>query len=720
MADAGIRLTIEGEKEFRAALAECDTAVKNNQKALKLLTEEYKLNDAGMKDVTSGFGSMADAAEILATKGRVLADSIEVQSEKVGLLDARVQEASETYGEHDKRTEALRGQLYEASIALTKLTAEQEKNRQETENARNSTAQYDEAVKTLEAQLAANQAELKAMGGGLEALEKEYGSLGKSSEDLQKKEENLRKQNEALAAQNGKLSDSIAKQRELTDALAQAQETAAKRYGEGSTQAEAYRKKIAEATGQLDAMERELRENEGAIRDNNQALEDGGKSGGGLRDVLGQIEEMTGVKIPKGIETMIGGGDIGLIGAAGAAGGIVKVFAELEKKILQIMEETAGWAADITTKSTELDLSTEEYQELEYAAGKMNTEMSVFERALDKISQKAGDAELAQVRLTQQIEEQKGTVRDAWVEWNRIDQLVTDTNWSVWKEDWQAAKAVYDDASKALSDMEGELADATEYWDKYGISLQDNNGNAKRSIDLLYELLDAYAEMPPGIERTAEMTDLFGKSASKLKPLVENGSTALRDYMEEAVRVGAVVKEDETALYDYWQAQQNVYDSIMNATHKKALMEFKDAGTTIGGAYAYATTMLEGFKSAAKEGMPHGFWGTLFGGILNLFGGADTSGTIPPKSTGSGGKYASGTNYAPGGYALVGERGPEIVDLPRGSKVYPNGVIPAALSGGTTVNESNVYNVTIDAGSVREFSDIVRIAQGARVGMRRG
>ena len=67
MADAGIRLTVEGEKEFRAALAECDTAVKNNQKALKLLTEEYKLNDAGMSDATSGFGSMAEAQQILAT-----------------------------------------------------------------------------------------------------------------------------------------------------------------------------------------------------------------------------------------------------------------------------------------------------------------------------------------------------------------------------------------------------------------------------------------------------------------------------------------------------------------------------------------------------------------------------------------------------------------------------------------------------------------------------
>lgn len=34
--------------------------------------------------------------------------------------------------------------------------------------------------------------------------------------------------------------------------------------------------------------------------------------------------------------------------------------------------------------------------------------------------------------------------------------------------------------------------------------------------------------------------------------------------------------------------------------------------------------------------------------------------------------YAQGTNFAPGGWALVGEQGPELVELPRGSKVYTN------------------------------------------------
>jgi hypothetical protein len=36
--------------------------------------------------------------------------------------------------------------------------------------------------------------------------------------------------------------------------------------------------------------------------------------------------------------------------------------------------------------------------------------------------------------------------------------------------------------------------------------------------------------------------------------------------------------------------------------------------------------------------------------------------------------YATGTSFAPGGLALVGERGPEVVNLPRGSQVIPHGL----------------------------------------------
>lgn len=43
--------------------------------------------------------------------------------------------------------------------------------------------------------------------------------------------------------------------------------------------------------------------------------------------------------------------------------------------------------------------------------------------------------------------------------------------------------------------------------------------------------------------------------------------------------------------------------------------------------------------------------------------------------------YAMGTDYAPGGLALVGEQGPEIVRLPRGSQVIPNHRLNGEMGG---------------------------------------
>jgi hypothetical protein len=53
------------------------------------------------------------------------------------------------------------------------------------------------------------------------------------------------------------------------------------------------------------------------------------------------------------------------------------------------------------------------------------------------------------------------------------------------------------------------------------------------------------------------------------------------------------------------------------------------------------------------------------------------------------GSFATGTNYAPGGMAMVGERGPELVNLPRGSTVTPHGLAdirPRASAGPVVIN----------------------------------
>lgn len=59
--------------------------------------------------------------------------------------------------------------------------------------------------------------------------------------------------------------------------------------------------------------------------------------------------------------------------------------------------------------------------------------------------------------------------------------------------------------------------------------------------------------------------------------------------------------------------------------------------------------------------------------------------------------FASGTNSAPGGLALVGERGPELVNLPRGSQVIPARSTAQMMAGGAGGAVTLSYAPVIDA-----------------------
>lgn len=89
--------------------------------------------------------------------------------------------------------------------------------------------------------------------------------------------------------------------------------------------------------------------------------------------------------------------------------------------------------------------------------------------------------------------------------------------------------------------------------------------------------------------------------------------------------------------------------------------------------------------------------------------------------------FANGTSFAPGGLAVVGERGPEIVNLPRGSQVYSN-EMSRRMAGGVTV--APVFHLNMSGGSVdqnmaalqqRLLPEIERVAVAAvRNSQRRG
>lgn len=85
-----------------------------------------------------------------------------------------------------------------------------------------------------------------------------------------------------------------------------------------------------------------------------------------------------------------------------------------------------------------------------------------------------------------------------------------------------------------------------------------------------------------------------------------------------------------------------------------------------------------------------------------------------PDPTGYVPGFAMGTSYAPGGLALVGERGPELVNLPRGAQVYTARETRQMLASGSAAPTSGGqnYQITINQyNTVRDEIDIAALTE---------
>ena len=74
-------------------------------------------------------------------------------------------------------------------------------------------------------------------------------------------------------------------------------------------------------------------------------------------------------------------------------------------------------------------------------------------------------------------------------------------------------------------------------------------------------------------------------------------------------------------------------------------------------------------------------------------------------------RNASGTRDFSGGRTWVGEEGPELVTLPRGTKIEPTRE--------SNKVEYNTFNITIDAKNVSDFNKVVELARNQRMAERR-
>lgn len=128
----GLKIGIEGEKDFKRAIADINKDFRVLSSELKSVTSQFDTNDRSIKN--------------LSAQNEVLNKQIENQKNKISTLKAALDNAASSFGENDKRTKEWQIKLNNAEAELNKMNRQLETNKKDMESAENATDEESKAL----------------------------------------------------------------------------------------------------------------------------------------------------------------------------------------------------------------------------------------------------------------------------------------------------------------------------------------------------------------------------------------------------------------------------------------------------------------------------------------------------------------------------------------------------------------------------------------------
>ena len=592
--------------------------------------------------------------------------------------------------------------------------------------------EYREAIKNIDAGLKVLRAEMTLTS---ESFKDNAGSI------------------DALNAKNDVLERTISSQKEKIDTLKVALKDAADAFGESDNKTMEWQKKLNYAQADLLKLERELENNTDAIKnqsdaleEQNDAIEESTDNYRGFGDAISSAADKLGVSLPQGATNAMNGlGNLNMktVAVMGGFAALAAAVIKAEKALFDMTVEAAAAADEIITLSAQTGLSKTALQEFSYATDLLDVSMDTLRQSL--------------AQLTNNMQTAMTGSGDMYAAFERLGVSVSDTNGSM-----RDAREVFYEAIDALGAMENATERDALAMDIFGESAQQLNpliiaGSdglrklAQEANDTGYVLDDlALAKLgavDDAMRRLENSRDTFTKNlAVQFAPTVETSlgnMSEMIDKVGEALEKSGVVKSFDSILESASMLLIPLGELIGSVLPVlKPLLD--NVAWTIA-LIADTLTVISGFLNRdigmIKQGL--GMTGNsaqnrLYGNSRGWTYDSATGSWKDPsvvtmqdkysqynewsRSGGAGsyeywernvyGRNAAGTQNWRGGLSWVGENGPELVYLPQGSRVQT-----AQESRGQ--GGGDVYYITIDAKSVREFNDIVRMAQTARMRTRK-
>lgn len=568
----------------------------------------------------------------------------------------------------------------------------------------------------LESKIAGQQEKVETLRKALSAAATDYGesdkrtmawqvSLNKAEAELFKLNDELSNNQKALEESktttdgmkysNDQLTKSIADQQTKISELKKGLAENAAQYGENDQRTLYFKDALDKAQTELDGMNKELSSNE-------KALKSADEKASSLGDTVRGLANAAGLDIPPALEGMV----TKLDGVSKSGAALTTVLGGIVVALYKTTMNTKDTAGEIDELSHKTGMSVEKIQELNYAA--------------EFLEVSAEDIGSSIAKMTKNMD---------------------------------TARSGTGDAAAAFKELH--------------VSIKNSNGQLKDSETVFYKTIDALGKVKNETDRDALSMAIFGKSAMSLNNLILEGSDNIKAYAAEARNMGYVMDKDTIDKFNVLDDSMVKWNKALEATSNsmatallpmltslfeaiskiptpvlqtilvitgtvasivllvKAIKEVTDTGGAIKGFFT-------GFDFAAnktkliilgvvaglvailgliavlsnKSGEVERTFNSINGSVNKINGQVNNVSTRDAYSRI--GSNAKGTSNWRGGLTWVGEEGPEIVDLPRGSRVYPNGTYP---TGGDTYI---IENVTLEARTIQELNDIYRVFKNQR------
>lgn len=666
---------IEGEREYKKALSE--------------IAQEIRVLSSEAKVLTATYADNADGLEALNAKDEQLRKELDQQKQKLAVMQQAYENARDTIDDNGKAASEWAIKINNTRADIINQERAIRQNNEAMQEAIAGTDEYGESISDLRAE-------------AMDKLDKSL-SVVKSKLDLQTATyRDDAKSVEALTVKGKLLNEMYGYQRTRVDELAAQYDEAVAASGKMDAATLSLEDELTKAKTALQNAKNAVDDNATALEEaqaptdelaeKTKALE---ANSGKLGDTVTNMADKIGIVLPEGAKKATDA--LNLVDASTVA--LVGTSVKLVKGLMDCSVAAAKNADSLITLSSQTGLSVERLQELQYAS-------ELVDVSIDQIA----DA----------LKSMIGTMKDA----------------------------------------SSGTGDAAEAYKRLGVRVTDAQGNLRDSNEVFEEIIRRLSEVKNPTERAALAMKIFGEEAGRLNPLIEDGGKKLKQLSKEAHDMGYVMSDETVSslgeLDDAMQRFDNTSEAVKNQMALALLPVLTSVLNIITAippgvlsTVTVAVTLITTIAAAAKALKTITSITDLFGisatrtlgtilavvaalialsAIIAVIAGKGNDLNRAMSSVGNAvgsvqgnvqkaqktiPRYASGTDFHPGGWAMVGENGPEAVMLPRGTRVY-TAQETARMGGG------DVYNISINADNVKQFVDIVRIAQSERRSMRMG